>query len=119
MELKTLVKLLSLPLIGILVFVVARSGYNLVIALKPVKHLPAFAANHCFVSTGLREPWAVPAEGIVIRVGYLKYLLLFHSEANQSTTRDKIGWEESIADFDAKHVEVPCPATWLSHRSTK
>lgn len=79
---------------------------------KDTTHIPEFKSRQCFVKAGLREVWDKPVEGIVWRVGYLKYIVMYASEADRKYTGPKDGWEEDILTFDEKFQRTPCPAEW-------
>ena len=72
---------------------------------------PKFVNNQCFVK-GLKEPWDTEVTGKVIRVGYLKYLIMYASEADRKSLGTKQGWEEDIRTFDLKYNPAPCPKGW-------
>ena len=74
-------------------------------------HTPKFTNNQCFVK-GLQEPWDTEVTGKVIRVGYLKYLIMYASEADRKSLGTKQGWEEDIRTFDSKYNPAPCPKGW-------
>lgn len=83
---------------------------------KEIKHIPEFKSRQCFIEAGLRETWDKP-KGIVWKVGYLKYIVMYQSEADRKYAGPKDGWEEDIRKFDMKYDATPCPVEW--HLSPK
>lgn len=85
--------------------------------VKP--YVPKFKNRDCFIRAGLREPWSIDVEGMVILRGYTKYIVMYASEADRPTLIVKQGWEQYMREFDITHKIVPCPEPWLTHRSAK
>ena len=76
---------------------------------------PKFMNDQCFVK-GLREPWDADVNGIIVRKGRNKYLVLYASEADRRALT-KTGWEEDIRSFDSKYIPTPCPDSWMKDRN--
>lgn len=76
-------------------------------------HKPEFKVRQCFQKQGLRETWEKEAAGIIWKVGYLKYLVMYAREADRRYAGPKDGWEEDIETFDAKYQVTPCPLEWM------
>ena len=85
---------------------------------KPVvsAYAPAFRTNDCFVRNGIRETWEPQADGKIIMVGVLKYLLMDQSEADRKAGGTKVGYYETIGLFDAGHRKVLCPEKWSTRK---
>lgn len=83
---------------------------------KPATYVPAFKTNDCFVRNGIRETWEHQADGKVIMVGVLKYLLMDQSEADRKAGGTKVGYYETIERFDAGHRKVLCPEKWITRK---
>lgn len=83
---------------------------------KELIHTPAFKANDCFVRNGIRETWEPAADGKVIMVGVLKYLLMDQSEADRKAGGTKYGYYETIDLFDSLHRKVLCPEKWITRK---
>ena len=79
-------------------------------------YVPAFRTNECFVRNGIRETWEPQADGKVIMVGVLKYLLMDQSEADRKAGGTKVGYYETIGLFDAGHRKVLCPEKWSTRK---
>lgn len=84
-----------------------------------VAHAPAFKAGECFVRNGIREVWEPEADGKVIYVGVLQYVLMGHEEAERRHGGDKSGFPQSIESFDLNHHKVLCPLSWKQKGITK
>jgi hypothetical protein len=110
-------KLLLFPGIVILSMLgmAAWGAFDFYQAKHPENHLAQFTSGTCFVRNGLREPWDIDPDGIVVMKGYLKYLVMFTPEAEKTGGGTKNGMEEDIILFDSLHHEVPCPQSWRDH----
>ena len=78
--------------------------------------VPTFRTNDCFVRNGIRETWEPQADGKVVMVGVLKYLLMDQSEADRKAGGTKVGYYETIERFDAGHRKVLCPEKWITRK---
>lgn len=83
---------------------------------QPLIHVPVFKAHECFVRNGIRETWEPQADGKVIMVGVLKYLLMDQSEADRKAGGTKHGYYETIDLFDSLHRKVLCPEGWRTRK---
>lgn len=108
--------MLIILFMGLGMSVAAYSMYAEKQLAKP--HTPKFSYGQCFAKIGLREPWDTEVEGRVYSRGYLKYLVMYKSEAERTTLAPKASWEEDIVEFDRKHKVVPCPESWKKHTHT-
>ena len=79
-------------------------------------YVPTFKTNDCFVRNGIRETWESQADGKVIMVGVMKYLLMDQSEADRKAGGTKVGYYETIERFDAGHRKVLCPEKWITRK---
>lgn len=97
--------------------VAGLSVYQSLAPQKPVPHTAIFKAGDCFVRNGVRETWEPVADGKVVMVGVLKYLLMDQSEADRVSGGTKVGYYQAIDTFDVNHRKVLCPIEWNTHRS--
>lgn len=77
---------------------------------------PKFKQGECFQHNGMREPWeSQRPDGIVVLVGYEKYLVMFREEAEKTGGGDKYAAAVTFETLDRDFHHIACPRSWKEH----